>query len=79
MLVPGKCYIPADIGTKKSDFVRLKNNNLFWFGTSILLSDESGLPKHRENSTEVINEIQVLGFYSIVDTNFQTVTFILKI
>ena len=34
-----------------------------------MLSDGSGLPKPKESSTEAINEIQILGFYSIVNNN----------
>ena len=67
-LVPGECN-PADIGTRERDFVHLKNNHLFWFGPSILLSNGSGLPKPKESSTEAINEIQILGFYSTVNNN----------
>ena len=67
-LVPGECN-PADIGTRERDFVHRKNNHLFWFGSSILLSDGSGLPKPKESSVEAINEIQILGFYSIANNN----------
>ena len=67
-LVPGECN-PADIGTRERDFVHLKNNHLFWFGPSILLSNGSSLPKPKESSTEAINEIQILGFYSTVNNN----------